>query len=215
MKHSLTAMLAIVSTAGFAGVVQAQTTATTTTAPSPGAQMTAPYNQYQSTAAPTYQTAPTTTPTAAPQANLQQPTTMQQPTAMPLSTASASASGMLTGDDLMQAQQQLQAQGLYRGPIDGVMGGGTRRALARFQRENGLPVTARLDQQTLDSLSGGGVTGTAGPSMGASTPPIGARAPMGTTAPLGTGSPTSNSPSTTDTQSTATQPNASSQPATR
>ena len=140
MKHTLTATLAIVSAAGFAGMVQAQTKAPSTTAPSPGAQTTAPSYQYQSTTAPNYQAAPgyQTSPTAAPQASTQQPmttqrpsttqypTAMQQPTAMPPSMASDVPSGALTRDGLMQAQEQLHAQGLYRGPVDGVMGSGTR-----------------------------------------------------------------------------------------
>ena len=223
MKHTLTATLAIVSAAGFAGMVQAQTMTPSTTAPSAGAQTTAPSYQYQSTTAPNYQAAPSyqTSPTAAPQASTQPPTAtqrpntaqyptaMQQPTTMPPSMASDVPSSRLTRDNLMQAQEQLQAQGHYRGPIDGVMGSGTRRALARFQRQNGLPVTARLDQQTLDSLSGGGLGSTASQAVGASTPPVGARTPMGTTVPGGTGS------QTMGTQNTYTQPNTSSQPMTR
>jgi len=229
MKHTLTATLTIVSAAGFAGMVQAQTMAPSTTAPSPGAQTTAPSYQYQSTTAPNYQAAPSyqTSPTDAPQASTQPPmatqrpnttqypTAMQQPTAMPPSMAGDMPSSRLTRDDLMPAQEQLQAQGLYRGPIDGVMGSGTRRALARFQRQNGLPVTARLDQLTLDSLSGGGLGSTASQAVGASTPPVGTRAPMGTTAPSASGSQTYNSPSTMGTQNTYTQPNTSSQPMTR
>jgi hypothetical protein len=243
----MTAMLALVSAAGLAGMVQAQTMAPPTTQPAQGVQGTAPSNQYQSTAAPNYQTAPAGAATTAPQAGVQQPTTMQQPTAMQQSTTmqqptamqqsttmqqptamqpstSAVSSRSLTRDDLMQAQQQLQAQGLYRGPIDGVMGSGTRRALVQFQRQSGLPVTASLDQQTLDSLSGGGLSSTANPSMGASTanpsmgastPPVGTGAPIGTSAPGGTSSQTYNSPSTPGTQNTYTQPNTSSQPATR
>lgn len=186
MKHSLTAMLTIISAAGFAGMVQAQTTAPSTTAPSQSPQGTAPYNQYQSTAVPSYQTAPTAAPTAAPtttpQASTQQPTmtqqpaTMQQSSTMQPSTTSAYWSRNLTQDDVRQAQQQLQAMGLYRGPVDGLIGSGTKRALARFQRQNGLPMTATLDEQTMQRLSG-----TATPSVGAST------TPPATTAPLGAG----------------------------
>jgi hypothetical protein len=164
MKHSLTAMLAIVSAAGVAGIAQAQTTAPLTTAPSQSYQGTAPYNQYQSTAAPAYQTAPATAPmvapSTAPQASMQQPTGMQPTSRDPYWGRN------LTQDDVRQAQQQLQAQGLYRGPIDGLIGSGTKRALARFQRQNGLPLTAMLDEQTMQRLSG-----TATASAGASTTP--------------------------------------------
>lgn len=188
MKHSLTAMLTIISAAGFAGMVQAQTTAPSTTAPSQSPQGTAPYNQYQSTAVPSYQTAPTAAPTAAPtttpQASTQQPTmtqqpaTMQQSSTMQPSTTSAYWSRNLTQDDVRQAQQQLQAEGLYRGPIDGVIGDGTKRALARFQQQNGLPRTATLDEQTMQQLSGQQLSGVATPSAGASTTPLGTAPPL-------------------------------------
>lgn len=65
-----------------------------------------------------------------------------------------------------QAQQILQRDGLYRGRIDGILGPETRRAIARFQRQNGLRVTANLDQRTMASLMGGGTAG-----YGAGTPP--------------------------------------------
>ena len=108
----------------------------------------------------------------------------------------------------MQAQEQLQAQGLYRGPIDGMMGNGTRRGLAQFQRQNGLPPSGTLDPQTLASLSGGGMSNAASPSVGGGTPPV------GTSAPLGATGQSYNSPSTQGTQNT-TQPSANPQPATR
>lgn len=82
----------------------------------------------------------TTTPSTA--APAQQAQTAQQPT-------------RLTRQDIRQAQQQLQSQGLYKGRIDGVMGRATRQAVAKFQQQNNLPHTARLDQATLDRLTGG------------------------------------------------------------
>lgn len=54
-----------------------------------------------------------------------------------------------------QAQQRLQAAGLYRGPIDGVAGPKTRHAVAEFQRQNNLRPTARLDRNTRDRLMSG------------------------------------------------------------
>src|SRR4051812_2775586 len=192
MKHSFTAMVTIAAAAGFAGMVQAQTTAPATTPPAQtfqGAAPSAQYNQNQSTAAPSAQAAPTAAPTTNSQAGMQQPTGMQQPapTAMqqpagmqPSASAGLSSRGM-SRDDLMQAQEQLQAQGLYRGPIDGVMGSGTRRGLAQFQRQNGLPPSGTLDPQPLASLSGGGMSNAGSPSVGGGTPPVGTSAPLGAT----------------------------------
>ena len=57
--------------------------------------------------------------------------------------------------EVEQAQQQLKSQGLYRGQVDGILGPETQTALMQFQRKEGLPQTAQLDQQTLDRLNGG------------------------------------------------------------
>ena len=62
----------------------------------------------------------------------------------------------LPGSEIKGAQQQLRDQGLYHGKIDGVLGPETKQALQQFQQKNGLPVTATLDQQTMDKLSGAG-----------------------------------------------------------
>ena len=51
-----------------------------------------------------------------------------------------------------QAQQQLKAQGLYHGPIDGVLSADTKTAISQFQQKNGLAQTAMLDQPTLNHL---------------------------------------------------------------
>ena len=55
--------------------------------------------------------------------------------------------------DIEQAQQQLKAQGLYNGQIDGLMGPQTRSALSKFQQENGLTQNSTLDQETKQKLS--------------------------------------------------------------
>ncbi|HYU11469.1 MAG TPA: peptidoglycan-binding domain-containing protein, partial [Stellaceae bacterium] len=99
-----------------------------------------------------------------------------------------------------QAQQQLAAQGLYRGPVDGLAGPEMQRALARFQQQNGLRRTATLDPDTMNRLmasntrvnaprAGANIPAT-GPAVGASTPPASTIAPSGaggntTTAPTG------------------------------
>jgi N-acetylmuramoyl-L-alanine amidase len=50
------------------------------------------------------------------------------------------------------AQILLGRRGYYRGDIDGVYGPGTEFALRAFQAEVGLPVSGRLDMQTLAAL---------------------------------------------------------------
>src|SRR5215211_3931663 len=80
-------MVTIAAAASFAGMVQAQTTAPTTTPPAQsfqGATPSAQYNQHQSTAAPSAQAVPNAAATTNSQAGMQQPTGMQQhaPTAM-------------------------------------------------------------------------------------------------------------------------------------
>ena len=65
----------------------------------------------------------------------------------------------LTPDQIKAAQQQLQTAGLYSGPTDGMMDPDTRAALARFQQQNGLHRTERLDRQTLARLNAGQTTG--------------------------------------------------------
>jgi peptidoglycan hydrolase-like protein with peptidoglycan-binding domain len=69
-------------------------------------------------------------------------------------------------NEVRQAQEQLRDQGLYRGRIDGVLGPETKQALQQFQQKNSLPVTATLDQQTMDKL-----LGNTGVGQGSSIPP--------------------------------------------
>jgi hypothetical protein len=59
----------------------------------------------------------------------------------------------LTPDQIvMSTQQQLQEDGYYNGPIDGVLGSQTRYALAAFQADHGLAVTSAVDEPTLATL---------------------------------------------------------------
>jgi hypothetical protein len=53
---------------------------------------------------------------------------------------------------VVAAQQRLSRQGYYHGEIDGVLGPETRRAIVRFQSNNGLRVTGSLTPETLQSL---------------------------------------------------------------
>ncbi len=56
---------------------------------------------------------------------------------------------------MAQIQQQLQSQGLYAGPIDGVYGDRTQAALAAWQRQQGLEPTGQLNAQTLAAMDVG------------------------------------------------------------
>ncbi|MEO7724590.1 MAG: peptidoglycan-binding domain-containing protein [Chthoniobacterales bacterium] len=53
---------------------------------------------------------------------------------------------------IANVQAVLQAQGYYRGEVDGLLGPLTREALTGYQSEHGLYTTAAIDQPTLDSL---------------------------------------------------------------
>jgi peptidoglycan hydrolase-like protein with peptidoglycan-binding domain len=72
----------------------------------------------------------------------------------------------LSKDDIRWAQVELRDLGLYDDSLDGVVGPETKRALAEFQKTNGLKQTATLDQQTADAL-----IGNAGIGQGSSVPP--------------------------------------------
>jgi murein L,D-transpeptidase YcbB/YkuD len=50
------------------------------------------------------------------------------------------------------AQERLAQQGYYRGGIDGALGPETSRAIARFQSNQGLPVTGVLTRDTVEAL---------------------------------------------------------------
>jgi hypothetical protein len=56
------------------------------------------------------------------------------------------------GDVTSEVQRALAQQGYYYGPIDGILGAGTRMAIQRYQISRGLAVTATIDEQTLATL---------------------------------------------------------------
>lgn len=56
-------------------------------------------------------------------------------------------------DLVKQAQTDLKHQGLYHGRIDGIIGPQTERALTAYQKKEGLPQTAALDQATIKKLN--------------------------------------------------------------
>ncbi|MDQ6623552.1 MAG: peptidoglycan-binding protein [Verrucomicrobiota bacterium] len=56
------------------------------------------------------------------------------------------------GQVIVNVQGALQEQGYYRGELDGTYGPMTREALLGYQRDNGLPETGEIDDQTLSAL---------------------------------------------------------------
>lgn len=156
MNRTSMAALAICLAAGMAGMAQAQTSPSTT--PSPGMGGTAPSLGAQSQTPPSTATSPSysTSQSSMPHGSMPQ-NSMQGAAAEP------------TQADIQQAQQQLKAQGLYHGAIDGEIGPKTKMAISRFQRRNGLPATAMLDQQTLQRLEGSATSG-AGSTMAPTSP---------------------------------------------
>src|SRR4029077_4358032 len=125
MNRILTTGVALAAALGTSGLALAQGYAPSTNAQSPG---------MTSTPAPVPNTGATPGMTPGAAGNGQQGT-MQN--------------GQLTSPaNIQQAQQQLRAQGLYNGSIDGQLGPEMRTALKQFQQRNGLPQTGTLDQPT-------------------------------------------------------------------
>ena len=60
--------------------------------------------------------------------------------------------GLAPDQVIADVQAQLQRDGYYDGPIDGILGPMTRDAIAAFQANNGLEVTSTIDEPTLSTL---------------------------------------------------------------
>lgn len=165
MNRTLTAAVALAAGLGMAGLAQAQgssSSAYPSSSTNPGAQTT-PAAPSMTSPSSTQATQPGS-PGQMPQANAAQPS--GAPVAMGRQT-------------IQQAQQELRAQGLYNGPIDGIEGPEMKTAVSQFQRQHGLPASAMLDQQTMSQLmSASGAA--ASPSTGMTTPSTGAAAPRPT-----------------------------------
>jgi Putative peptidoglycan binding domain len=59
----------------------------------------------------------------------------------------------LSPDEIIaNVQTQLYNEGYYDGPIDGILGPETRAAIADYQADHGLAVTAAIDEPTVESL---------------------------------------------------------------
>jgi len=67
--------------------------------------------------------------------------------------ASSGSSQPSQGHLVRDAQSELQREGLYRGPIDGILGPETRQAIAGYQAREGLEQTATLDQDTVERMN--------------------------------------------------------------
>jgi len=53
---------------------------------------------------------------------------------------------------IANVQVQLYNEGYYDGPIDGILGPHTQAAIADYQADHGLAVTAAIDEPTVESL---------------------------------------------------------------
>src|SRR5690348_13541302 len=60
--------------------------------------------------------------------------------------ASSGSSQANRGRLVRDAQSELQREGLYGGPVDGILGPETRQAIAAYQAREGLQQTATLDR---------------------------------------------------------------------
>jgi hypothetical protein len=56
---------------------------------------------------------------------------------------------------IADVQAVLQDMGYYKGEVDGLLGPLTREALTGYQNDNGMQVTAVIDEPTLDALGMG------------------------------------------------------------
>ena len=58
----------------------------------------------------------------------------------------------VNGSLVVQVQRRLASGGYYSGPIDGVMGSGTRRAIRAYERSRGLPVDGTIHRRLLAAM---------------------------------------------------------------
>jgi len=70
------------------------------------------------------------------------------------SLAKPEADRTFAGEDeiIANTQAELYNQGYYSGPIDGTIGQDTQAAIADYQADHGLPVTAAINEPTVESL---------------------------------------------------------------
>jgi hypothetical protein len=59
---------------------------------------------------------------------------------------------LLPDQVIANVQSALQQEGYYRGSVNGSLGAATRAAIANYQRDHGLIITAAIDEPTIESL---------------------------------------------------------------
>ncbi len=99
----------------------------------------------QTSAAPTKPSASPTSPAPTVHAKLDSTSTSAM-------NKSATKSMTWTTDQIKEAQEGLAKAGLYKGKPTGQFNADTRKALKKYQKENKLPVTGRLDNRVLAKL---------------------------------------------------------------
>jgi hypothetical protein len=169
MKRTLTAAVALTAALGMAGLAHAQSNANpsaspSTLSPSTPSTTSNPSMTSQSGAQDPALSVPGSTPGSTGRYGAQNPQANAQSMNPNIQQVSAS--------QIEQAQQQLKTAGLYRGEVDGVMGPQTQTALSQFQKQQGLPETAQLDQQTMGQLmsNSGGSQNSGAPQMTPQSP---------------------------------------------
>jgi peptidoglycan hydrolase-like protein with peptidoglycan-binding domain len=91
----------------------------------------------------------------------------------------ATANVGLSTNEIRQLQNALNDRGYQAGPVDGIWGPRTRRALVNYQQASNVPVTGRPNDQTMNALIG---------SSGSSSRTTGADTRNGPPSPNGGGS---------------------------
>jgi peptidoglycan hydrolase-like protein with peptidoglycan-binding domain len=74
------------------------------------------------------------------------------PTVAPAQSERPTYEKPLSSAAVRDVQTRLRALGYYGGPVDGVWGSGTRRAVERFQRDRHIAVSGRLNQATVTAM---------------------------------------------------------------
>ena len=69
-----------------------------------------------------------------------------------LASTSLAAKGPLKRAELKEAESRLREMGFRAGPVDGVIDGATKQALATFQKWEGRTVTGRLTRAELNAI---------------------------------------------------------------
>jgi Putative peptidoglycan binding domain len=60
--------------------------------------------------------------------------------------------GYGSGNTIVEVQRRLASAGYYRGPIDGILGPQTRRAIRAYERDHNLQAYGTIDRQVLRTL---------------------------------------------------------------